>query len=283
MKVGSLFSGAGCGDLGLEWAGFKHAWFCEQDKYARKILDKNWPGATIYEDIRNVDFTQVEPVELLAGGFPCQDISVAGKGEGIQGERSGLWSEFARAIAEIRPLYALIENSPALATRGLDVVLSDLAALGYDAEWHCLPASALGAPHHRDRMWIVAYPQLCRIQERRRVANSRKETVRPGGIRPNGAQGGEEQARSVVADTMRPGRKELDIATLAQRAGQRAGCIAPAWGKAWWASESGLVRVAHGTPNRVDRIRCVGNGQLPHCTCFWGLVIQEHYQATISK
>ena len=126
--VGSLFSGAGLGDLGLEWAGFDHKWFCECDDYARKVLKLRYPDKPVYGDIREVNFKRVEPVDILAGGFPCQDISLAGKGEGITGEKSGLWKEFARAIGEIRPRYALIENSPALVTRGLELVLSDLSA-----------------------------------------------------------------------------------------------------------------------------------------------------------
>ena len=158
LTVGSLFSGCGCGDLGLEWAGFEHRWFCECDPYARRVLAVRWPGVPVYGDIREVDFSEVPPVDLLAGGFPCQDISLAGLGAGIGGERSGLWTEFARAIGDIRPRYVLIENSPALVTRGLDRVLSDIAALRYDAEWICFPASALGAPHKRDRIWIMAYP-----------------------------------------------------------------------------------------------------------------------------
>jgi DNA (cytosine-5)-methyltransferase 1 len=97
-------------------------------------------------------------VDVLCGGFPCQDISLAGRGAGLAGERSGLWREFARLIGELRPRYVLVENVPALTSRGLDVVLADLAACGFDAEWDHLPASAFGAPHRRDRIWLVAYP-----------------------------------------------------------------------------------------------------------------------------
>ena len=96
-------------------------------------------------------------VDIICGGFPCQDISVAGKGAGIEGSRSGLWSEYARIISEVRPRYVIVENVAALLGRGLERVLGDLAALGFDAEWHCIPASAVGAPHRRDRVWIVAY------------------------------------------------------------------------------------------------------------------------------
>lgn len=158
IRCGSLFSGCGLGDLGVEWAGFEHRWFCEVDNYARQVLAKRWPGREIYGDIQDVDFTKVERVDLLTGGFPCQDISTAGKGAGINGERSGLWKYFARAIDVLRPGFVLVENSPRLTGRGLSRVLSDLSEIGYDAEWRCLSAAALGAPHKRDRIWIVGYP-----------------------------------------------------------------------------------------------------------------------------
>lgn len=158
MKVGSLFAGIGGFDLGLERAGFQTAWFCEQDEFCQRVLAKHWPDVPCYPDIRELKGSDVEPVEILCGGFPCQDLSYAGRGAGIEGERSGLWSEYARLVGELRPRYVLVENVPALLTRGLGRVLGDLAALGYDAEWDCIPASAVGAPHRRDRIWIVAYP-----------------------------------------------------------------------------------------------------------------------------
>lgn len=265
MKVGSLFSGVGCGDLGLEWAGFEHAWFVEVNEYARQVLELRWPGRPIYGDIKEVDFTAVEPVDVLAGGFPCQDISIAGKGAGIKGERSGLWSEFARAIAEIRPRYALIENSPILITRGLDVVLSDLAALGYDAEWNCIPASALGAPHKRDRIWIVAYAD-------NRSGNTQK-AIRTG--RDSSQSGGAD-----MADSLRE-RLSLSGSKSFREDGEQGRRQSPP--KGWWSSEPGVGRVANGTPHRVDRLKGIGNGQVPHCTYIHGLAILEHYGATISK
>lgn len=158
MRVGSLFAGIGGFDLGLERAGFTTAWFCEQDEFCQQVLAKHWPDVPCYPDICELKGEDVEPVEILAGGFPCQDLSYAGRGAGIEGERSGLWSEYARLVGELRPRYVLVENVPALLTRGLGRVLGDLAALGYDAEWDCIPAAAFGAPHRRDRIWLVAYP-----------------------------------------------------------------------------------------------------------------------------
>jgi DNA (cytosine-5)-methyltransferase 1 len=155
LTAGSLFSGIGGFDLGLERAGMRIAWQSEIDPYASAILKKHWPDVPNFGDIRNIQ--NPPTVDVLCGGFPCQDISTAGKGAGINGERSGLWREYARIIGEVRPRFVLVENVSALLSRGLGRVLGDLAALGFDAEWHCIPASAVGAPHQRDRIWIVAY------------------------------------------------------------------------------------------------------------------------------
>ncbi len=157
LTVGSLFSGIGGFDLGLERTGMRVRWQVEIDPYCQRVLAKHWPHVQRYGDIQSVDWGTVEPVDVLCGGFPCQDISLAGKGAGLAGERSGLWFEYAKAIEALTPRYVVIENVAALRSRGLDQVLGALAALGYDAEWHCIPASAVGAPHRRDRVWIVAY------------------------------------------------------------------------------------------------------------------------------
>jgi DNA (cytosine-5)-methyltransferase 1 len=164
LRVLDLFSGIGGFSLGLErTGGFKTVAFCEIEPFPRKVLAKHWPEVTCYHDVRELTANRLAAdgigVDVICGGFPCQDISVAGKGAGLAGERSGLWSEFARLIGELRPRYAIVENVSALLGRGLADVLGDLAALGYDAEWHCIPASAVGAPHRRDRIWIVAHPR----------------------------------------------------------------------------------------------------------------------------
>lgn len=158
MNVGSLFSGVGGIEFGFERAGFKTVWLIEYEPYAAAVLKKQFPEATIYGDITQIDFNSVQPIDVLTGGFPCQDISNAGKRAGITGSRSSLWKYYAEAIRVLRPKYAVIENVSALTKRGLDVVLSDLASLGYDAEWHCLSASSVGAPHRRDRIFVIAYP-----------------------------------------------------------------------------------------------------------------------------
>jgi DNA (cytosine-5)-methyltransferase 1 len=162
VNVLDLFSGIGGFSLGLERAGMTTVAFCEVDPYARRVLAKHWPSVPCYGDIRELTAAQLGAdgisADVICGGFPCQDISVAGLQKGITGERSGLWAEIARLVREIRPKFVLVENVAALLFNGLGDVLRDISALGYDAEWHCIPASAVGAPHGRDRVWILAYP-----------------------------------------------------------------------------------------------------------------------------
>ena len=162
LKVLDLFSGIGGFSLGLEAAGMETIAFCEIDPFCRKVLNKHWPDVPIYTDVRELTNERLESdglfPDIITGGFPCQDISYAGKGAGIEGKRSGLWTELARIIGEVRPRYAVLENVSALLSRGLERVTGDLAEIGYDCEWHCIPASYVGAPHRRDRIWIIAYP-----------------------------------------------------------------------------------------------------------------------------
>lgn len=161
MNILDLFSGIGGFSLGLERAGMKTVAFCEVDKKCQQVLKKHWPGVPIFDDVSNLKGEDIEEtIDIICGGFPCQDISLAGKGAGLEGKRSGLWSEFKRLIEEIKPKYAIIENVSALRSRGLDQVLREISEIGYDAEWHCITASSIGAPHRRDRIWIVAYPHI---------------------------------------------------------------------------------------------------------------------------
>ena len=176
LTVGSLFAGIGGFDLGLERAGFEVRWQVEIDPFCRAVLAKHWPQVKRYEDVRTVHGWResdciahssggcercLPRVDVLCGGFPCQDISVANTGPdaalGLDGARSGLWREFARLIGELRPRYVVVENSPALVIRGLDRVLADLAARGFDAQWTVVRASQFGARHRRERMLICAY------------------------------------------------------------------------------------------------------------------------------
>lgn len=186
MKIGSLFSGYGGLDLAVsEVTGAEVAWHCEWEDAPSAILERNFPGVPNYRDVTKVDFSAVEPVDIITGGFPCQDLSLAGKRAGLkEGTRSGLWSEFARAIETIRPRLVVIENVRGLLSatahsgrelepcswcmgetgdgepilRALGAVLGDLADLGYDARWTGLRAADAGAPHNRFRVFIVAHP-----------------------------------------------------------------------------------------------------------------------------
>ena len=163
LRLLDLFSGIGGFSLGLErTGGFETVAFCEIEEFPRKVLKKHWPEVPCYHDIRDLTAARLRAdgieVDAICGGFPCQDISSSGDGAGLDGAKSALWSEYARLVSELRPQVVFVENSAKLLSRGLDRVLSSLAEIGYDAEWHCVPASAVGATHHRDRAWIIAYP-----------------------------------------------------------------------------------------------------------------------------
>ena len=164
-KVLDLFSGIGGFSLGMEkTGGFETVAFCEIEPFCHKVLKKHWQDVPIYNDIKELTYEQlqadgIEP-DVLTGGFPCQDISIAGRQEGIIGERSYLWSEYARLIEDVQPKWAIIENVSTLRSKGLTLVLQNLSEIGYNAEWHCIPCSAIGGLHRRDRIWIIARPKM---------------------------------------------------------------------------------------------------------------------------
>jgi DNA (cytosine-5)-methyltransferase 1 len=217
MNVLDLFSGIGGFSLGLERAGMRTVAFCEIDPYCQRVLRRHWPSVPCYDDVRSLTAERLRAdgiaADVIAGGFPCQDISEAGKGIGIDGERSGLWVEYARIIGDVRPYFVIVENTAVLLTRGLQRVIGDLASVGYDAEWSIISACALGAPHPRERMFVVAYPQSGWRQQRGRLQfNAISEVTR----------------------------------NLHQ-----------------WFSKSEPVRVAHGVPARMDRLRALGNAVVP--------------------
>jgi DNA (cytosine-5)-methyltransferase 1 len=159
-KYGSLFSGIGGLDSAVEVVtGATVAWHCETDSPASTVLAHHWPETPNLGDVTTVDWSRVEPVDVLCGGFPCVDISYAGRGAGLkEGTHSGLWYRFADAIRVLRPRLVVVENVRSLLIRGFDIVADNLAALGYDFSWTCIPASAIGAPHRRDRVFIAAWP-----------------------------------------------------------------------------------------------------------------------------
>lgn len=162
LKHGSLFSGIGGFELGAEWAGIPTTWNCEIGKYQRSVLKNKFQNTKQYDDIR--ELRNPVYVDIISGGFPCQDISVAGNMEGIKGSRSGLWGEMFRIIREVGPRYAIIENSPALLIRGFERVLLDLSEIGYNAEWQCISNIAFGYPHKRERIYVIAYSNKIGLQ-----------------------------------------------------------------------------------------------------------------------
>ncbi len=302
MRVGSLFAGIGGFDLGLERAGFEIAWQVEIDPYCQRVLAKHWPGVTRYGDIRAIDWATVPAVDVLCGGFPCQDLSFAGKRAGIDGERSWLWSEYVRSIRALRPRYIIVENVPGLLTNEyMGRVLGDLAASGYDAEWDCLPASAFGAPHRRDRVWIIAYHA-----ER---TWSGRETAQSGEHFEGWRMQGENRGfRFFVADTSGERPREAGQHCERQEEWTAGGCQVLAdssleqwdrwlhWTCGWerepqealrdarggrreeaWMSipESLLGRVAYGVPHRVDRLKGLGNAIVPHIAEWIGRQIMK--------
>lgn len=156
-RIGSLCTGYGGLDLAVDAVlGGQLVWYAETDRHAQTVLHQRWPEVVNLGDIRAVDWTRVEPVDVLTAGFPCQDISNAGKRAGITGKSSSLWSAVADAVRALLPAFVFVENVAALRSRGLDVVLADLAAIGYDTRWVCLRASDVGAAHRRDRLFLLA-------------------------------------------------------------------------------------------------------------------------------
>ena len=205
LTVGSLFTGIGGLDLGLEAAGMRVLWQCESDAYCREVLAKRWPGVPCYPDARSLPY-DVPAVDLVCGGFPCQPVSLAGPQLGTADER-WLWPDFARALRLLRPRYALLENVPGLTVRGMGDVLGALAALGYSAEWGCVPAAAVGAPHLRWRIFILADASGARRWENPRGAHG-DESAHAGHTAPEAdvANGdGERRAAGPLADA------EIDI------------------------------------------------------------------------
>jgi DNA (cytosine-5)-methyltransferase 1 len=205
--MGSLFAGIGGFDLGFERAGFKTVWQVEIDPYCQKVLAKNFPEAGRFGDIRECGRHNLKSVDVICGGFPCQDISNAGKRAGIEGERSGLWSEMHRIIRELRPAYVLVENVAALLGRGMGVVLGDLAEIGYDAEWEVVSAADMGAPHLRERVWIMAYTTGPRCGQRKScegwpVRNEARRT------QPERRGGEMADAESIASNGIREDREE---------------------------------------------------------------------------
>lgn len=234
-------------DLGLERAGMTCRWQVEIDPFCQKVLAKHWPSVPKYGDIREVTGAELERVDCIAGGFPCQPVSDAGLKLAQEDER-WLWPEFVRILRMVRPPCVLVENVPGLLGRGLGNVLGDFSEIGYDAEWKCVSAAELSAPHLRDRLWIVAYPAGGRV-EGERVSAKRKVQM------ANAYRFGSGMANSnskPLVWTTEP-RRELHP----------------------WAVEPGMGRVVNGVPDRVDRLKGLGNAVVPQVAEWIGRRIME--------
>jgi len=275
LTFGSLFAGIGGFDLGFERAGMTCKWQVEIDDYATRVLEKHWPTVHRERDIKQCGKHNLERVDVICGGFPCQDISYAGLGAGLDGERSGLFFEAVRVVSALQPSIVVLENVSALLARGLDRVLGTLAEIGFNAEWHCLQAADFGAPHIRDRVFIIAnsnrrrFEEFCKCdgeQETRRKAQQRSNTLR---------------LREVVADSdckrceRREDDRSFDAKAFISKARQAIKRDAS------WETEPSVGRVVDGFPGRVDRLRGLGNAVVPQVAEYIGRCIVASFERNL--
>ena len=315
--MGSLFSGIGGIDLGLEWAGFDVRWQVEIDGYASRVLARRWPDVVHYRDVRDLSASTLEAVECLAGGFPCQPVSQAGKRK-AQADPRWLWPEFARLVDELRPKYVIVENVPGIYSAGGADVVADLATLGFDAEWHSISAAAFGAPHLRERFILVAYSNSER-RERQRVAEYPDVEGEAGGQldgrgswrwrqgqdvaypeilteRPRlresqssgvgGRRSGDGGSARDIPDTDSFDTGHVDdggSAAFGNKSGRDARGREPIRGEEWWIAEPDVGRVADGVPARMDRLRGLGNAVVPQVFEWVGRSIMQHARSDLDS
>ena len=263
MNELALFAGAGGGILGGFLLGWRTVCAVENNAYAASVLvarqnDGILPPFPVWDDVRTFDGKPWRGiVDVVSGGFPCQDISVAGKGKGIEGARSGLWKEMARIVGEVRPRYVFMENSPALLIRGFGTVAGDLASLGYNIRWGVLGASDVGAPHLRKRIWIVAHAKRLTGIERpeSKMQRGREDETEQTGL--GSGSGG------IISDT------DCNTIQRMEQKSQSGGHQRPIrlqdrkGVQKYWEVEPDVGRVAHGVAARMDRLKAIGNGQVP--------------------
>ena len=276
LTVGSLFSGIGGFDLGLERAGMKVIWQSEIDQFACKVLQKHWPSVPNLGDITKIDWTKIERPDIVCGGYPCQPFSTAGR-RGGENDPRHLWPAMHNAICQLRPRYAIMENVRGHLSLGFGRVLGDLAEIGYDTEWQVIPAAAVGAPHKRDRVFIVAYPNSEGRQRGSRV-QTRKTKLR--GFDLQGTNSGRSSdlanANSRQVDGGNGGNETNRSQIFSRRDKQRGTASDEGW--KWWEFEPDLGRVANGVPNRVDRLKGLGNAIVPQVAELVGALVVEHSQ-----
>lgn len=264
MNFGSLFAGIGGIDLGFERAGMACKWQVENDPYCIKILEKHWPHVKRYGDIKRLKGGELEKVDVIAGGFPCQPVSTAGQRKGEKDER-WLWHEFRRIIRALRPEYIVVENVPGLLNMGLNIVLGDLVSCGYDCEWESIPAIAFGAPHQRYRVFIVAHSYGRRFKGTAISIRSRRQDEaqviphRNGEVKPPHKQGFKGYERTFGG---REKSRVFNHELLKE--------------KTTWPIEPAVCRVVNGVPNRVDRIKALGNAVVPQVAEYVANCILRH-------
>lgn len=242
LTVGSLFTGIAGFDQGLERAGMRVRWQCENDPFCQAYLNRMYAGTPVIRDVHYISHISVEWVDVLAGGFPCQDIADRGFKRGIRhGNRSGLAYQFLRCVRELRPRYVIMENVASLLVRGrgFDAILGELAESGYDAEWDCITASLVGAPHERDRLFLVAYPHRIGSQ----------------------------------------GPRVFEPACLRRQSGDPSEAIRS--GEAWWAAEPNVGRVAYGVPRGKNWLTGLGNAVVPYVAEFVGRCVVRHAERVL--
>jgi DNA (cytosine-5)-methyltransferase 1 len=272
LTVGSLFSGIGGLDLGLERAGMRVIWQSEIDDYASRVLKKHWPEVPNYGDIKRIEWGTVERPDVICGGYPCQPFSTAGKRKGTDDPRH-LWPWVRKAISELRPRYAILENVRGHLSMGGVAVIGELASIGYNAEWRVISAASVGANHRRDRIIIVAYPDdtgpYCEAVHStetefnafRRVGGRREavaDAYGEGLERRGGFQ--ERETEPERFDVFSTGREWHEEWT----------------GGSWWKFEPDVGRVAYGVPARVDRLKGLGNAVVPQVAEIVGRLVVEH-------
>jgi DNA (cytosine-5)-methyltransferase 1 len=284
MNILDLFSGIGGFSLGLERAGMQTVAFCEVDPVCRQVLKKHWPDVPIFEDVKTLSAKDIhDTIDVICGGFPCQDISFAGKGAGLAGERSGLWYEYHRLIEEIHPRYVIIENVAALRSRGLDEVLRCLSALGYDAEWHCIPASSIGAPHQRDRVWIVAYSNNSGSGTPKYDVDAiRPQIIQERQNEPFSGVSGCSQTFSNSTSIRLQGQGEFIKPQHSTPIVNRK-AVESQYGRVshLWSIEPAVGRVANGVSGRTHRLKQLGNAVVPQIPELIGRAILD-YENTLA-
>ena len=310
LTVGSLFAGIGGFDLGFEMAGgFEIVWQCEIDDWCRRVLKKHWPNVRQHDNIKTFPTEKHDwSCDIICGGFPCQDLSYAGAGAGLDGGRSNLWFEMLRVVRVVRPQYVAVENVPALLRRGMGTVVSGLAEIGYVVEWNCVSASAVGAPHRRNRIWIVAHadePNSCNPGTVADTDN-RGELQSKGGRQKKRQRTGDGSCETNLADTARQrmegdraiGQQESPLSSGPEISGRDSAGRGKGDGRTksglggmvdgvpaeldrhWETEPADTPRVATGVKDRKNRLRGLGNAIVPQVAQCIATRIRNHHETT---